>query len=303
MVIILAISMFIGGIVSCMYSFIQFKRCSNNSGYHSVDASQITTQNMINKGRKYVSSEPEAQMIIDFSGHPYINKLEYLYSCKNEGRCEVKIVYNNRFGVEDEMEIEDHYNPLLNHSVINIHKRVDRIELKYLLPEKGLKVYGFTVKNVFQWNPLLFLIVALGALPFVYFFFMRHEDMITVDATVAICVLSLGLAMLSLQPAFCSGWDEHIHFRNAFSLATIGQETTYSKSHVFFHVDHHWFNQNKPESLEEYRDLIQFGKNAEEIKEEHPNYDRETRPLSIGYIPCAVGIMIGRLTGMPFIGL
>ena len=27
-------------------------------------------------------------------------------------------------------------------------------------------------------------------------------------------------------------------------------------------------NQNKPESLEEYRDLIQFGKNAEEIKEE-----------------------------------
>lgn len=299
---IVVCSFFIGFFVSAAIAGILYFKSDVNKGEILIDSQNISTDyKVIEENNSYFVSKSGGKVIITFPEEVYINKLQYQYSVLEniEEFCNVTIFTKNIYGDKTKMQISDVYMAQMPRSVMNIRKEVSRIVFDFPEINSEIELQNFTIDNTFKLNPYIMAFVSGLCFLILYLIVFRKENAKYPGIATFVCILVTSICILILQPPYCSGWDEQIHFRRSYNLAYTGDKEGAPYVVNFFEGNAHWLNFHQEESMEERLDLMRI------INDLGENYGDTIEPYyiglnSAGYIFQAVAITLGKMLGLPF---
>ena len=299
---IVIISAMCGLVVSFGWSMFNYYRSGDDRGKNRIEEKYIEYNSDIQKNTSgYSVSKNGGKITITFPQSIYISKLQYEYNTpvSSEHDAEITVYKKNIYGDNDVEIINDNYFKGLSRSVVNINKEVLKIEITFPEGNETIGIKNFCVDNSFKWNPYIFGVICVSVFLSVFLILFRKEIVLYPGRTVFICTLILGCCILILQPPFCTGWDEQIHFSRSYHMA-VTREPEGIPNVLYYLIDNApWINEHNQISLEERADLIR-----------NMNYLGATYGLkvdgyswsisSIGYIFQAAAITVGRFLHLPF---
>lgn len=156
---------------------------------------------------------------------------------------------------------------------------------------------SFLSQYIFHWQR--FIMVAAGLIS-ILLILLKGKDIVKHPERVAaaICVL-MGVALLGAVPYDKNSWDDETHFSNAYSMsyALLGQDTQWTKGIEEFMDIKIPYTDSYEERLNQEQYLDQAGVDKTTVE----------KNKGIGYylnkidgFPTAIGILIGRLSGLSF---
>ncbi len=299
-------SICIAMIVSLGSAAFYYVKGGENKGKLAIDATKIQGKGAIEaKEDGFIIPERGGIIEIDFSEEVFINKLQYQYAVSeipelSKRNCVIKLYTENIYGDKSVKKIKDDYFLNMSRSVVNIKDKVSRIAIMFPKSESVMEISNFVIDNRFKWNPYLTEVVAavLFLVLFLALFYKKNAKYPEISAFV--CIIVLSSSMLLMQPAYCSGWDEEIHFPYAYDMAVTldGEGTPQILDYLV--TNYAWLDYHHEASIEEHKDMIQLmNRLGEERKQPSPD-KCEIVMSSIGYIFQSLFISIGRFLGLPF---
>lgn len=302
MIILILFSIFAGCLFSFMVSIKDYVKSKNYIGKREVYNSWITVRDGLKDDNNYIINEDKGKIILEFPKRTYITKLQYEYKIQEPLTDDilVKIYFENIYGEQDVKEITDNYLLYTARSVIPIKENVYKISIEFPETNSEIKVNNFIIDNSFKFNPLIAFFVVGCFLVVLFLIAFREENSRHPEIAVFVSVLVLGALLLMVQPPYCTGWDEHIHFKNSYNLAVIPQDQ--GTPNVVKYIDDITNSTNEHvycNSIEERIDLIRI-MNQKGMEYGSPVPDNGRGLTSVGYVVSAIFISISRFLKMPF---
>ena len=255
---------------------------------------------------------------LDITDHMYISesagKEEYqiVYSNKKgiyvhnvgiEGQFDDEASYKietkeiNNFGKEEENQYWDYADKYLEKYSTGINKKITYLKLT-MPKEKGTELDKVSLSNKADINLYrYFFVLLIGAM--VYCTFFEKEFIRKTEWYFAVFALSFGLLIIAAAQPTCNSWDEQIHFRDAYKIAS-GRNVAWTEAEldIVNRVNIKCNTKEENELLRNYMDK----RNAEIVMKEK----KETVLISydkLAYIPMAVFLFIGKCLKLPFSAL
>ena len=278
-----------------------YARGGENKGKIKIEDTRIRENRNIEKEKEtYIVSGNGGKVEISFPEKLYINKLQYLYraSQASEKGCEIKVYTENIYGDDIVEDIEDNFFPYMARSVINVKNKVSKIVFEFPKEDLDLELFDFVIDNSFKLNPFLAGIVMSVVFVILFLFVFYKENVIYPGVVVFICITVLSGCMLCMQPAYCSGWDEEIHFFNSYNMAVTFDHNGTPSDYLL--SNYAWLDFHHEASLEEHIDMIRLMNRFGEMRERTGLDEYKVEISSVGYIAPAIGISIGRFLRLPF---
>lgn len=266
------------------------------------DHNIIVGQGSSKDGDTYSIDRDRGKLEIKFPERPYINKFQYEYFTEQSINENVKlhIVKENIYGDYREEIVEDVFFKGSHRSVINVKGNVEKITLELPEIENDLMLKNFVVDNTLKWNPLLAVFVASTSFVLLFLIKFKKENAENPGFAVFVCVLVLGTCLLALQPPYCTGWDEQIHFEHAYDLA-MTREVEGAPNSIHQLIDNYaWLDYHHVGSIEERVDFIKELNLLSETTDGRGLYDYGISMSGIGYVFQAAAITVGKMLGLPF---
>lgn len=224
----------------------------------------------------------------------FIQKICLKGTFKDRKEYTIETKQINEFG----KEIEEQYNDVVNHFCSEFSTNINRkvTYLKITLP----KSESVTLNEVYLANKIdiniyrIFFVLLVGLL--VYCLFFEKSFLKNVEWYFVIFSLSFGmLIILSAQPT-CHSWDEQIHFKNTYKIAS-GKTVEWSEAALVIaeRADTGCNTKEEYKQLKEYMNQHGEGYVLREIQETN-----EISYISLAYIPMAIFLKIGKFFHMPF---
>lgn len=226
----------------------------------------------------------------------YIKKLQIWMEASKECEFQILIEYESSFGTELEETIKDYYWPELGTAYTNIDKKVSALQIivdKYIVSD----INGVQLTNQFSWNSyrLLFwgMLVFLACLVFDRrAWIVRKPEWMT-----AIVCLVMGSFIIYTQGVNENGWDEQVHFQNAYQLSWRGSEFETDNTYQLLsqRLSTLYYNTTEEKEL-----LTQY------INQQY-TVNRQTTPKTVAfsynkvaYMVQAAAVWVGRHLGLSF---
>ena len=302
LIIIMLCSIVSGIFVSVGTAGIEYLKSANYHGKYEVDSSQISTSgNVKAENGKYQVSEEGGKVIIHFPEEIYISKLQYQYFVEENIEQNSTIVLNtkNVYGEKTEEYMTDIYMKDIARSVVNIKNTVSEIEFDYSEMNAGVEIKEFVIDNSFKWNPIIMVVTSCTIFLLLFLLVYHKENAKHPEMSAFITILIVSTCLLALQPPYCSGWDEQIHFGRAYDLAFTMDKEGAPRAIRFLNENANWLNLHHESSIEERADLIRTINTLGKIKEGGIE-SHSLEISSVGYVLQAAAITVGKILGLPF---
>ena len=264
------------------------------------------------KGVKEITSYTleDNKAVVDLGGQ-YVDKFVYKFDYHNKIDAEINVYALNGLGVEELYEMEDHCSSVLNESVVNIGRNVNKIEISFITdstmehigfaPVSCLK--GFEVDNTVDFNiyrmGFIFVAVFLG----LFLFFERRRLVKRIEVIFLVLSMTTGLFMIFGLPTSKVGWDEEIHFFRSYALSTYPGAIEIDEDLAnWFVASQDTWPYNVPDSIEERDDYADYFN--ENCSYEEIDLHMESGlgfPYFTGYIAQALMIKLARKLGCSFV--
>lgn len=301
-IILFLCSLFAGCLFSFVVSVKDYIRAEENTGKVKLKNSCVTVKNGLKDSNTYIINQDKGEIILEFPDKTYITKLQYEYKIQEALNDDVlvKIYFENIYGEQDVKAITDNYSIYTSRSVLPIKANVYKIAIEFPKINSQMQVSDFILDNSFKFNPLIAFFVASCIFVLLFLILFREENSRYPQIAVFVSTIVLATLLLILQPPFCIGWDEHIHFKNSYNLAIIPQDAgTPNAVRYIDDVANGAEGYLYCDSIEERIDLIRI-MNQKGVEYGFPVPDDGRGITSIGYIFSAIFISISRLLKMPF---
>lgn len=299
---IIICSIVIGMLVSGGVILWNYQKMKDFRGKREVSENNIyCSEEIEKKGNEYHVSKSGGQIEIKFSEGTYIRKFQYEYSVEKSARKEVEITIlaQNEYGEYEIRTSKDNHFKEMPRSVINVNAKVTKIKFDFPEENDNISIKNFLVDNSLKGNPYIFITTSVIVFMLLYLVLFKKENAQKPEVAVFVCTFILGVCILVLQPPFCTGMDEQIHFSNSYHLA-ITRDVQGMPNVLYYLIDNApWINEHNNISIEERADLI---RNMNTLGETYGLMVQGYTPniASIGYVFQAGAITVGKFLGLPF---
>lgn len=301
-IVLLCISIIAGGVIMGGYAGIHYIKAGDNKGKHSIDNSEIEIRgNIKEKNGKYIVSEKGGKIIIKMPKQ-YVNKFTYEYESSFFSNSLLHVKKDNIYGVKKNKEIKDEYMQDMPRSVVNIDGKTSSIELEFNDSHNKLKVFNFGIDNSLKLNPMLGGFVSCLTFVFLFLFVFRKENKKYPAVAFFVCSFIAATCLLVLQPPYITGWDEQIHFKNAYLIGCTKEKEPATQALDYYYGNAYMINEttrDNTESVEEKIDYIRV-LNTKNHYSGIVADDYTFQINSVGYIFQALFLKIGKIFNMPF---
>lgn len=294
-IILIFISALVGILGSMAYAGITYYKAGEYKGKIPIDKKDITEKIEKDNGeRKEVEIKIPRQ---------YINKLSFQYdNAITFSNVDIYIDKLNIYGVVEEQHITDKFMVGMPRSVVNINGQVSKIKIIYDVQENPVILSNFVIDNTFKPNPLLamFIMSILFLVGFLILF--RTENAEHPGIATFICILISSTCLLVLLPAYIEGWDEQIHFINAYELGVTKENEYVTQAEDYMYNNAYLLNKTgfpAEESIEERLDMIRVLNTQMKYKGVTTD-DYSLGMSSVGYVFQAMALKIGNCLKVPF---
>ena len=289
-IIFLMVAIIAGGGIMIAVAGVHYIKAGNNKGKHIVETENIKTKK--NNAKKVITIKIPRQ---------YVNKFVFEYESADFSNLQVEVDKTNIYGVVENIKIQDKFMEGLPRSVVNVNGKISKIKLSYVDQETPVKIYGYSIDNSFKINPLLgvFWMAVIFLLLFLIGF--RKENAEHEGIVIFVCAFVSSTCLLILMPYYINGWDEQIHYTNAYKLGVTktGEHATRAQDYVYNNaskINEVSFSAN--ETVEERVDMVRLMR--ERQLEQGSVTDNYTIQLtSVGYVLQAIGLKIGNILHLP----
>ena len=302
-IVLLCISIIAGGVIMGGYAGIHYIKAGDNKGKHSIDNSKIEIRgNIKEKNGKYIVSEKGGKIIIKMPKQ-YINKFTYEYESSFFSNSLLHVKKDNIYGVKKNKDIKDEYMQDMPRSVVNIDGKTSSIELEFNDSHNKLKVFNFGIDNSLKLNPMLGGFVSCLTFVFLFLFVFRKENKKYPAVAFFVCSFIAATCLLVLQPPYITGWDEQIHFKNAYLIGCTKEKEPATQALDYYYGNAYMINEttrDNTESVEEKIDYIRV-LNTKNHYSGIVADDYTFQINSVGYIFQALFLKIGKILICHFI--
>ncbi|MFR5600896.1 MAG: DUF2142 domain-containing protein [Lachnospiraceae bacterium] len=282
-----------------------------------VPGEQITYQGFEEKDGKLLFLQDYGVISLDLGGQ-YVGKFGYTFEYDGLLNVDIYAGVHNIYGEareRDELHIRDRNSKLLSQSWVRIGEDTDYIHLVVRqadLQEKGLDYIdfseypllftGFYVNNQpsFHWQRLLFYWCVLGLA--VCLWMNRDWFGHRVEQGFLLIALSVGILLVIILPVNKVSWDEEVHFKNAFWLASYpkGADVSDAVLQQFSAGIDTWpFNQ--PSGQEEQQLLNEYWNENGDYRTGKHHWSEVTDKTTFqGYAGSVIMLIMGKLLHLPF---
>lgn len=299
LLICIACALVVGLVSTLGYGFFRYSKITDNKGFSAIDAKNISSTISENSPTgEYVFSTPGI-LQIQFPEKTYIARLRYTYDTDMTMSFGIKVYCTNDDGSESERMIDDNVFIANSLSVVDVHQKVDRIEIIYGDAQSHLVVSDFSIDNTFKFNPIILTVAVLIVFLAMYLILFRKENAIHLPKTVFVTVFIMGMILMIVEPPTISGWDEEIHFARAYDLG-VGKSGEATASIVqYIEENMPTLNFNHVANYEERVNMLQsFDQLSKTMGTRIDEYSFEIS--SVGYIFQAMALKIGTGLHLPF---
>ena len=178
--------------------------------------------------------EEKKEAVVTLSEPSYIRKF-YLYFQENLTEDEkipytLTVTYVNQFGRTEECEIKDVYYPEIGVGITRLDKKISKVQIAYTgkAPQKISQIHLVTKTAVNQYR-FLFWMMVIGF--FLFYWWEKAVFFRCPEKVMAVSVLVMGCFIIFSQGINENGWDEEVHFRNAYNLSYYGSKIETSKTY------------------------------------------------------------------------
>lgn len=272
-------------------------------GTYELDMKDMELDGFKLKGSRLVMNQDGGTIDIRLDGK-YADKLYFEYDFDGVVDCAVTARYYNGYGGISEKSYKDLNGTVITKSVISIRETLDGVNLSFDGAVKGISISGIGVQNKVQinWLRMMFLWLAAG-LP-VFLVSCRKVISNNIEIGFLAIALTAGCLLVLLMPPNRIGWDEEIHFSNAYSLSFEDELViTPGISELMTGSMANW-PYNSPRTMEERRQGEEYLNTHAVYKGDIPKeYLSSGKPAGIltpGYVTQSLMIGLGKLLGLPF---
>jgi len=244
--------------------------------------------------------EVSENSIIIYTDNEYINKLSYDYQAEANFKNIIHISTTNIYGNPVDIVLGDASRAQLDKSVIDIRKRVSKIIIEMPEDRSDVSIDSITIDNSFKPEPIrmIFFITLFFVILFLIFF--RKEYARKIEYAFLVVSLSIGMFFMVALPSHCVSWDEHVHFYNAYDLASKLGNFKATEAVEFL-----YFNQESVEtmtnSIEERLDEMRLLNVLHRRESEIQDYPKFISKIShAGYLGQSLFMWITLVLGAPF---
>ena len=256
-------------------------------GYDSLDISQNIS--IIEEGDK-------EKYRIEFK----VKEGVYVQQIQLHGNFPKDVVYRvktkevNGFGKKEDGVYKDTVGPYFSEYSTNLGKKITWLRITMEKTE-GMELTGITCSSSFEWNKyrMFFVIIVLGLF---YCIFFEKKFLKRIEWYFAVFALTFGLLLIALAQPMCNSWDEQIHFKSAYILAS-GRTIQWTEAAQKI-VDRTNFRCNTKAEFAQLRKYMD-NKGKVIVREEN----RKSLLISyqyLAYLPMALFLGIGKLLKLPF---
>ncbi len=299
--IIVVVSVLLGVLCSMGAAAINYIKTGNNNGKIMVDDSYIVSSDITKKNDKYIISKDGGRITLEFPEDIYISRLQYQYNTEELQLKDssITIYTKNVYNEDAKKSIKDNYIKNSPRSVINIKKEVSKIVFNFPKLNSELEIYNFLIDNSFKWNPLFAIVVSVLVFIILFHFIFREQNAACPELATFLTILVLATCMLILQPPYCSGWDEQIHFYRSYNIALTFDEGNLPGAMDYLINNCDWLNHHHEGSIEERIDIMRIVNTLGNMEGGLPG-ENKVELSSIGYLFPAIAISIGKFLHLPF---
>lgn len=240
------------------------------------------------------AGQEEYQVIFSAPKGLYIQMLHVQGHFKDEEFYDIETKEINDFGKETEQKYHDCVNKLLPEYSTSINKKVTYLKMT-MKKNKDAELTKVSLSNKADINLYrYFFILLIGMM--IYCTFFEKEFIKKTEWYFAVFALSFGMLIIAAAQPTCNSWDEQIHFRDSYRIAS-GHNVEWTEAGLNI------MNRINPKcnTKEEYKLLKAYmdEHGTEVVMKE----TQETLGISydkIAYIPMAVFLFIGKNLKLPF---
>jgi uncharacterized membrane protein len=243
-----------------------------------------------------IKTETNEKYVVEFANKEglYVKQLKIVGDFNQEDGYWIDITWVNEFGKKVTSTSTDVVNAYFSEFYTNINKKITNIKITMPKPE-GSNLKSVWVTNHFEINKyrVFFFFILLLLL---YLIFFEKNVVKWIERYFVIYSLAFGMLLIAcVQPRYCS-WDEQIHFKTAYSLAS-GKNVEWTEAALDI-VNRIVPSCNTKAEFAELRKLM--NEKGKEISYTEKKENIGISYSTISYIPMAVFMKIGMLLKVSF---
>ena len=200
----------------------------------------------------------------------------------------------NGFGKKETGTYSDSVSSYFSEYSTDIGKKVTSIKIT-MNKKEGTELSGVSLSNRFEVNKYRVLFVLL-ALSLLYLVLFEEAFLKKVEWYFAVYALAFGMLLIMLAQPMCNSWDEQIHFKNTYTIAS-GSTVKWTQAAQDI-ADRTNFRCNTKAEFAQLRAYMNQN-NAEIVKEESKGSLLVSYKY-FAYLPMALFLGIGKLLRLPF---
>lgn len=237
----------------------------------------------------YNKNKEVNEIVIDLDEKTYIDKLIIDY--KVSDNLKIDLIVDNNTPINDTLIY------LFSSNTININKDVSKIVIDYSSNIENIKIKKIKIDNKIHMSYVrmifIFSILICGLI--IYNYYKNDGKTNQIHKIFFIVFIIIGTNLIISQPNTCYySYDDQIHYSSSVNLINFRNKLTLSDSYITMH---HLF-----EDINSFDDVQTENKFLDAIREDNDEPMKIDSNLynKIGYIPSAIGLLIGRLIHLPF---
>ena len=287
-VLLIVISIIIGCAWALLCAGINYYKAGSNTGKIQIDEKNIS--NKVNKNG-------ENEVVITIS-EQFVNKFSFQYSnAITFSNADVYVDKMNIFGVVEEEHIIDKFMEGMPRSVINIGGKISKVKIVYDGNENPVELSNFVIDNTLKPNPLVAIFVMSICFLVGFLILFKNENANHPGFSIFVCILVSSTCLMVLMPTYINGWDEQIHFMNAYEMGVTKKGEHVTQAADYMYNNAYLLNKTcfaASESIEERLDIIRILNTRERI-EGVVEDDYQLGLTSVGYIFQAATLKLGNI--------
>ncbi len=232
--------------------------------------------------------------LITFQEPVYIKKFQIYLDCENEQKYFMNVSYINAFGVEEEERLIDLCYEEFGTGITAVGKKVSSIRITYT-EGAPVAITGFRMLNQFQMSGYRMVFFSMLVLFLLFLKNGKKNFREKPEQFVAAAVLCMGIFIISCQGVNENGWDEQVHFKEAYNLS---YQNSIQRSNSYLlladRIPENYYN-----TIEEKRMVENYLDEQHQIIEESPK-ETTVSISKTAYLIQAAAIFLARKLGLRF---
>lgn len=265
----------------------------------SFNEEYITYENFELEENLLRTDAEEASIRIDLE-NKYLEKLDITHKTENNVDVEIILIKKNINDDFVEVKKSERLMPEISTSTLSVRNYVKSVELKF--KDEELEIENISIDNRIKFNPYIFLTTTIIGVVLLITLFWRKQLFLKTENVFLLIAISSGILFLFLFPNRPGvSWDEHIHFRNVYTLSK-AHSVNWTEASLFLVqkvVSNNFSLFNTPEERTQLNNYLNSSHNYSNIISSEIK-DPSWKSSDLVYLPFMIGFKISDIIGLPF---